>query len=71
MRQAGIIRKLTADLYTRLPPGLRVLRKTECELREEMDRDPWRWKSPCRRCSPPSCDRRLAIGGNTHRSKLA
>ncbi|QIK38210.1 proline--tRNA ligase [Caldichromatium japonicum] len=38
MLRAGLIRKLAAGLYTWLPLGLRVLRKVECIVREEMDR---------------------------------
>src|SRR5580698_6017014 len=36
--RAGLVRKLTAGLYTFLPLGLRVLRKVEQIVREEMDR---------------------------------
>jgi prolyl-tRNA synthetase len=38
MLRAGMIRKLAAGLYTWLPLGLRVLRKVEQIVREEMDR---------------------------------
>ncbi len=38
MIRAGMIRKLAAGLYTWLPLGLRVLRKVEQIVREEMDR---------------------------------
>ena len=38
MLRAGLIRKLAAGLYTWLPLGLRVLRKVERIIREEMDR---------------------------------
>jgi len=38
MLRAGMIRKLAAGLYTWLPMGLRVLRKVENIIREEMDR---------------------------------
>ena len=38
MLRAGLIRKLSAGLYTWLPTGLRVLRKVERVVREEMDR---------------------------------
>ena len=38
MLRAGFIRKLGAGLYTWLPIGLRVLRKVETIVREEMDR---------------------------------
>jgi len=38
MLRAGLIRKLAAGLYTWLPMGLRVLRKVENIVREEMDR---------------------------------
>ena len=38
MLRAGLIRKLAAGLYSWLPLGLRVLRKVEAIVREEMDR---------------------------------
>ncbi|WP_461516643.1 proline--tRNA ligase [Porticoccus sp.] len=38
MIRAGMIRKLAAGLYNWLPMGLRVLRKVEAIVREEMDR---------------------------------
>ena len=38
MLRAGLIRRLTGGLYTWLPMGLRVLRKVERVIREEMDR---------------------------------
>ena len=38
LRRAGLIRKLAAGVYTFLPLGLRVLRKVENIIREEMDR---------------------------------
>jgi prolyl-tRNA synthetase len=38
LMRAGLIRKLTGGLYTFLPIGLRVLRKVEQIVREEMDR---------------------------------
>ncbi|MES9817125.1 MAG: proline--tRNA ligase [Candidatus Thiodiazotropha sp.] len=38
MLRAGLIRKLAAGLYTWLPLGLRVLRRVESIVREEMDR---------------------------------
>jgi len=38
MLRAGMIRKLATGLYTWLPLGLRVLRKVEHIVREEMDR---------------------------------
>jgi prolyl-tRNA synthetase len=38
MLRAGLIRKLAAGLYSWLPTGLRVLRKVERIVREEMDR---------------------------------
>jgi prolyl-tRNA synthetase len=36
--RAGLVRKLTGGLYTFLPAGLRVLKKIENIIREEMDR---------------------------------
>lgn len=38
MLRAGMVRKLASGLYTWLPSGLRVLRKVEGIIREEMDR---------------------------------
>ncbi|RPI15607.1 MAG: proline--tRNA ligase [Lysobacterales bacterium] len=38
MLRAGLIRRLSAGLYTWLPIGLRVLRKVETIVREEMNR---------------------------------
>ena len=38
MLRAGLIRKLGSGLYTWMPLGLRVLRKVERVVREEMDR---------------------------------
>ena len=38
MLRAGLIRKLAAGMYTWLPIGLRVLRKVENIVREEMDK---------------------------------
>ncbi|HXR02145.1 MAG TPA: proline--tRNA ligase, partial [Pseudomonas sp.] len=37
MLRAGMIRKLASGLYTWLPMGLRVLRKVEAVVREEMN----------------------------------
>lgn len=36
--RAGLVRKLAAGIYNYLPMGLRVLRKVEAIIREEMDR---------------------------------
>jgi len=38
MLRAGMVRQLAAGIYTWLPLGLRVLRKVEAIVREEMDR---------------------------------
>ena len=38
MLRTGMIRKLAAGIYTWTPLGLRVLRKVEAIVREEMDR---------------------------------
>ena len=38
MLRAGMVRRLAAGIYTWLPLGLRVLRKVERIIREEMDR---------------------------------
>ncbi len=38
MLRAGMIRKLTAGIYTYLPFGLMAIKKTENIVREEMDR---------------------------------
>src|ERR671915_927016 len=38
MLRAGIIRRVSAGVYTWLPLGMRVLRKVEAIVREEMNR---------------------------------
>src|SRR6187455_398966 len=38
MLRAGLIKRLGSGLYTWMPPGLRVLRKVEDIVREEMDK---------------------------------
>ncbi len=38
MIRAGMIRRLAAGIYTWMPVGLRVLRKVEAIIREEMNR---------------------------------
>ena len=38
MLRAGLIRRLASGLYTWLPLGLRVLRKVQDIIREEMDK---------------------------------
>src|SRR5436853_7340708 len=38
MLRASLIRRLSAGIYTWLPLGMRVLRKVEAIVREEMDR---------------------------------
>src|SRR5690606_8615610 len=38
MTRAGLIKKLGAGIYTYMPMGLRVLRKVEAIVREEMNR---------------------------------
>ena len=38
MLRAGLIRRLTSGIYTWMPLGLRVLRKVEGIVREEMNR---------------------------------
>ena len=37
MLRAGMIRKLASGLYTWLPMGLRIMRKAEAIVREEMN----------------------------------
>ena len=38
MLRAGLIKRLTSGVYTWMPLGLRVLRKVEMIIREEMNR---------------------------------
>ncbi|MGB5256537.1 MAG: hypothetical protein WBN44_04730, partial [Woeseiaceae bacterium] len=38
MLRAGLIRRLASGLFTWMPLGLRILRKVETVVREEMDR---------------------------------
>ena len=42
MLRAGFIKKLASGLYTWMPLGLRVLRKVEAVVREEMNRRQFR-----------------------------
>jgi len=50
MLRAGLIRRLASGLFTWMPLGLRVLRKVEKIVREEMDKagalDHHRYRSP-------------------------
>ena len=39
MLRAGLIRRLAGGIYTWMPLGLRVVRKVEAVIREEMNRD--------------------------------
>ena len=61
MMRAGMIKKLGAGIYSYMPVGLRVIRKVENIVREEMNRAgavellmPW--------SSRPSCGRKPAAG---------
>ena len=38
MLRAGMVRRLGAGIYTQMPLGLRVVRKVEAIIREEMNR---------------------------------
>ena len=38
MLRAGLIKRLGAGIYSYMPMGLRVIRKVEAIIREEMDR---------------------------------
>ena len=61
MMRAGMIKRLGAGIYNYMPMGLRVIRKVEKIVREEMDRAgaiemlmPW--------CSPPNCGKKPVAG---------
>ena len=69
MLRAGLIRRVAGGLYTWLPMGLRVLRRVERVIREEMDRagaleismpvtqpgELWVEATLPRRAAPPAC----------------
>ena len=69
MMRAGLIKRLGAGIYTYMPMGLRVIRKVEAIVREEMNRagavellmpvvqpaELWQESGPLRRSTAPSC----------------
>lgn len=67
MLRAGLIRKVAAGIYTYLPLGLRVIRKVEQIIREEMNRaGAQELLMPI--ASPPSSGRKQAAGISMARS---
>ncbi len=64
MLRAGMIRKLASGLYTWLPTGLRVLKKVENIVREEMN-NANAIEVVCRWYSLPTCGRKVAVGNST------
>ena len=61
MLRAGMIRKLASGIYTWMPLGLRVLRKVEAVVREEMNRaGAIEMLMPA--VQPPSCGRKPGAG---------
>ena len=69
MMRAGMIKRLGAGIYTYMPMGLRVIRKVEAIVREEMNRagavellmpvvqpaELWQETRPLRQVRAPSC----------------
>ena len=66
MLRAGMIKRLAAGIYTWMPLGLRVLRKVEAIVREEMNRSGamlansvWKLLYASTHASATSCPRRM------------
>ncbi len=84
MLRAGMIRKLASGLYTWLPMGLRVLRKVENVVREEMNaagalevlmpaiQPAELWRSPVAGCNtaPSCCASRTVMIANSASARL-
>ena len=69
MLRAGMIKRLAAGIYTWMPLGLmRVLRKVEAIVREEMNRAGALELADAASSSRPSCGRRRAAGTSSARS---
>ena len=65
MLRAGMIKRLAGGIYTWMPVGLRVVRKVERVVREEMDR------AGAIELSMPNCGRNRAAGKNMARNCYA
>ena len=63
MLRAGMIRKLASGLYTWLPTGVRVLKKVENIVREEMN-NAGAIEVSMPVVQPLTCGRRAAVGSN-------
>ena len=66
MLRAGLIKKVSAGIYSWMPLGLITLRRVEQVVREEMNA-PARSRRTCRTSCPPSCGRRPAAGTSSDR----
>ena len=71
MLRAGMIKRLAAGIYTWLPLGLRVLRKVEAIVREEMNRAGAHRAADAGRAAGRAAGRRRAAGASTGRSCCA
>ena len=68
MLRAGLIRKVAAGIYTYLPLGLRVIRKVEQIIREEMNRAGAQELLDARLPPPQNCGGKPADGSSTARN---
>jgi prolyl-tRNA synthetase len=71
MLRAGLVRRLTSGVYTWMPLGLRVVRKVEAVVREEMNASGAIELSMPAVPALPSCGRNRAAGRNTGRNCCA
>lgn len=67
MLRAGMIRKLASGLYTWLPTGLRVLKKVENIVREEMN-NAGAIEVSMPVVQQPTCGKRVVVGNSTVRN---
>ena len=61
MQRAGMIKRLGSGIYTYMPMGLRVIRKVEAIIRDEMNKAA-AIELLMRSCSRPNCGKRRAAG---------
>ena len=73
MLRAGLIRRLSSGPFTWMPLGLRVLRKVERIVREEMNRagEQRRFKAPPDRTPRAGCAPKPPLPGNRTRQPSA
>jgi len=79
MLRAGLIKRLSAGIYSYMPMGLRVIRKVEAIIREEMNAagavellmpvvqpaELWQESAASRRMGRSCCESRIAISATS------